>query len=80
MASEVNVRVGREISEADRKSIDRNKMAVLHPLPPDSKVEGQAFQHLAVQCPHCGAIGYAWIDPELYNSVYCSWCGGYFWA
>jgi len=78
MATEIKIKVGGEMSAAEQKSADRNKRAVLHQTPPKGKVEGQYPINAAVQCPYCGAIGYAWIDTEVYVSVYCGSCGGTF--
>jgi len=80
MANEIKVRVGREMPESERSKVDRSKMAVLHPQPPKHKVEGQYPVHVAVQCPNCGAIGYTWIEHDQYTSVYCGYCGTYFYA
>jgi len=80
MAKEITVKVGRELSAAEAKKVDRNKMAVLHPMPPKAGVEGQYPVYEVVQCPACGAIGYAWIDTEIYVAVYCGSCPAVFQA
>jgi len=75
VAREVIVRIGRKPADAEQRAVDRSTMAIQHPLPPPPRgVDGQVPVYEAVQCPHCGAIGYAWIDDEYYTSIYCSHC------
>jgi hypothetical protein len=80
MASEIKVKVGREMSTEERTNIDRSKMAVLHPMPPKKSVEGQYPYSDYVICPYCGAGGYAWLESEYYVTVYCCCCPEIFWA
>jgi len=77
MASEFTVRSGRALGPEAQRSVDRHRMAVLHRVPPQGRVEGQYPIHAAYECPYCGMIGYAWLDTEIPTTVHC-WCGGIF--
>ena len=74
----MEVKVGTKIEPERVKDLDRAKMGVLIRTPPQEEVEGQAPIYSAVQCPWCGAIGYAWIDTQYWVWLTCGWCGGAF--
>ena len=69
---------GTKLEDASGK--DKAKMAVLVTNPPEAEVEGQYPIYDFVMCPWCGATGYAWIDTDYYEYVFCGSCGRYFMA
>jgi hypothetical protein len=77
MAREIKVRIGGQVSEAERRALDPVKATVLHPLPPRPGAEGQAPVYEVIACGPCGAIGYAWVDDEKPTAVYCAFCRQY---
>ncbi|MEO1200482.1 MAG: hypothetical protein AAFX39_14840 [Pseudomonadota bacterium] len=71
----MDVKKGTKIDPSEVKNLDRSKMAVLIQKPAEPEVEGQALYQDAVQCPWCGAIGWAWIDTDTWLWVTCGNCG-----
>lgn len=69
------IKKGTKIDPSEVSKMDRSKMAVLIQRPQDSEVEGQALYEDLVMCPWCGAVGWAWIDTDVWLWVTCGNCG-----
>lgn len=78
MAKSIKVKVGKKLTAAEKKKVDKSKTAILHSTPRAKGVEAQYPIYDVVQCPWCGYIGYAWIDTDYWKTVYCPNCWNYF--
>lgn len=74
MAREITVKIGRPLTAEEVRTLDRTKLTPLHPVPPESEVEGQRPNASLWQCPYCGYVGYAWQERDHWTHLYCPQC------
>jgi hypothetical protein len=76
MASEIMAKIGKKLSDDEKKKVDPKEVGKLQAKPPKAPVEGQ---YMAAQvCPYCGCVGYGDVSPTVYRYFTCHCCGGVF--
>jgi hypothetical protein len=72
MGKEIIAKVGKKLTDEQKKNIDPKKVKKLTPTPTKADVEPEIMETQV--CPYCGCIGYADVIPGVWLYYTCHCC------
>jgi hypothetical protein len=73
MATQIVAKVGKKLTEEQKKNLDPKKVKKLTATPTKADVEPEIVE--AQVCPYCGCIGYGDVIPGVWLYYTCHCCG-----